>query len=104
MNRFLAAALAGLAVAEAEQAEGAVPLLSGGALGGARGPNPFPAPPAFNAHGGRHVPEPVTHKLVINQQPQPWQKEAAKAKARREARRNAAARNAALPLVDQQAA
>lgn len=53
-----------------------------GALGGAHGSNPFPAPPRFNARGGHHVPEPVVHQLEINQQPQPWQKLAAQAKRR----------------------
>ncbi len=53
-----------------------------GAHGGARGHNPFPAPPKFNAHGARHVPEPVVHQLEINHQPQPWQKHAAKLKAK----------------------
>jgi len=113
MNRFLTSALAGLAglaVAPTEQGHRPFRLFGYGALGGARGSNPFPAPPAFNAHGGRHVPEPVTHRLVINREPQPWQKEAAKAKARAEkhphmtwdARR--VAREARNALAPQQAA
>ena len=59
-------------------------LIGFGVLGGSRGSNPYPAPRTDRFLGGQaYIRETYAPKLEINQQPQPWQKHAAKLKARR---------------------